>query len=206
MLSEKTINQVKARIDNINKKLKTKAEQALSNGTSIDKALDQLTAHAIREFTPESKLLMNSVYNVLSNETLETAFFKVTAHEAAFNKRNIQADITNHFSFKVPDEIDFKKDYNELLASSGIVVIGGLVSISIKNGLGRGVVIAIAALLAYLMYKTIKENKQKNQSQLIDKYLTSIKETLVTWLENIAEYYDQQVTALKTEIEQQENR
>lgn len=204
MLSEKTINQIKVRIDTINNKLKTEAKQALSDGTSINEVLEQLAAHAVREFTPESKMLMSSIYNVLSNETLETEFFKVTAHEAAFNKRNIQADITNQFSFEVPDKIDYKKNYNELLASGGIILVGGLVSINIKSNLGSGIVIAIAAVLAYLMYKTIKENKHKNQSQLIDQYLISIRGTLVRWLESIAEYYDQQVEALKAEIEETE--
>ena len=199
MLSEKTINQVKARIDTINKKLKAEADQALSDGWSINEVLEQLTAHAVREFTPESKLLMNSIYNVLSKETLETEFFQVTAHEAAFNKRNIQMDIANHFSFEVPDKVDFKKDYNELLASGGIVVVGGLVSI----GMESLIPISIAAVIAAIMYGLIAKNKKENQGQLIDQYLISIRGTLVRWLESIAEYYDQQVEALKAELEQQ---
>lgn len=200
MLSEKTIDDIKARIDKINKKLKEEAEQTLSNGKSYEEMLHQLTEHAVREFAPESKMLMDSVYNVLSKETLQTEFFQVTARETAFHKKNIQKDIASHFSFEVPEKMDFKKDSSELLTSSGIVVIGGLVSIGIKSLIP----ISIAAVLAYIMYEAIAQHKKENQSQLIDQYLISIRGTLIRWLENIAEYYDQQVEALKVELVQQE--
>lgn len=204
MLSEKTINQVKARIDTINKKLKAETERALSDGKSISDVLDQLTEHAVREFTPESKMLMNSVYNVISNETLQTEFFQVTSHQAAFNKRNIQLDIENHFSFEIPEKIDYEDKHFELWASGAVALAGGGISLCVEGFWQTAGVIAIAAVLVYLMYKGIKEHKQSNQKQLIDQYLISIRGTLVRWLESIAEYYDQQVDALKSEIEKQE--
>lgn len=199
MLSEKTLNQVKARIDTINQKLKKDAEQALSDGKGYQEVLDQLVKRASNTYSSESKMMLSSVYNALSKETLKTDFFKVTAHETAFNKKNIQRDIENRFTFDVPEKIDIKESYNELLVSGGIILVGGGISICIHS---KGP-IAIAAILAAIMYFVLKNCKQKSQCQLIDQYLASINSTMVKWVKDIADYYDKQVENLKSELQQQ---
>ena len=199
MLSEKTLNQVKAQIDKINNKLKAEAEQELSSGKKIKEVLDHLVDRAVRKFTPESKRLMGSIYNVLSNETLQAEFFQNPAHQEAFYKRNIEKDIKDSFSFEVPDRIDYNSSENHIdtWISSVVVVGSGLVSIGIKNPAPIAIAGVLVALYYLFIKKLIEGDKQQDQTALIDAYLTAIKDTLVRWLENMADYYDKQVEALK---------
>lgn len=203
MLSEKTLNQVKAQIDKINNKLKKEAERELSSGKKIKEVLDHLVDRAVREFTPESKMLMGSIYNVLSSETLQTEFFQNPAHQAAFYKRNIEKDIEDSFSFEVPDRIDcdLSESHIDRWISGGVVIGSGLVSIGIKNAAPIAIAVVLVVLYYLFIKKLITSSKQKNQKELINTYLTAVKDTLVKWLENIAEYYDQQVEDLKSELQ-----
>ena len=55
---------IESYIDKSCKRLKDEAVYNLSQGMSGKVALDMLVEHAVRDFTPESKTILNSVYEI----------------------------------------------------------------------------------------------------------------------------------------------
>ena len=49
--------------------------------------------------------------------------------------------------------------------------------------------------------KNKENNKKEDLTALVKEYLESVKQSLLSWVDSIAEYYDERVNELKKELE-----
>ena len=81
-----------------------------------------------------------------------------------------------------------------------ITIIGGVISISLKKASPIIVAVVIAGIMT-VINKNKENNKKEDLTALVKEYLESVKQSLLSWVDSIAEYYDERVNELKKELE-----
>ena len=183
-------------IKNIDFSIKKDIESGRSNRDVIESAVN-LT---VNKLTPESKMILSSVYNMLMEKTLAKPLYQNPQNKAAFYARNIFKDMNEKFSFEIPAHIDYEESkslLNKWTSAGAIGVGGGIVSITMKNAMPIVISVIIAGVMWYLLRnKTTTENSQ-NINVLIKEYLENVKATLMSWVDKISAYYDEEVNKLE---------
>ena len=187
---------VKKILESIYFSIKKNIETGMSNQYVIDSAVN-LT---VNKLTPESKMILSSVYNMLMEKTLAKPLYQNPQNKAMFYARNIFKDMNEKFSFEIPAHIDYEESkslINEWTSAGAISVGGGIVSITMKNAMPIVISVIIAGVMWYLLRnKTTTENSQ-NINVLIKEYLENVKATLMSWVDKISAYYDEEVNKLE---------
>lgn len=192
---------IESYIDKSCKRLKDEALSNISQGMNSKVVLDTLVEHTVRDFTPESKSILNSVYNTMSKQTLSEDFFKGSFAASEFYKRDLLTEISRQFSFDVPTDISYSSasnQMNQLIAAGAVIAVGGVFSICIQNVVPVAIAAVLVGIMAYIKVnrKTANNTVEKN----IDLYLDTVKKSLLLWVNNIAQYYDEQVSKLNEQI------
>lgn len=157
----------------------------------------------INRFVPESKTILASVYHMMENKTLQETVFTDVSNKAAFYKMNIQKELNEKFNFEIPSKIEYEESerkINELIKVGIITIIGGVISISLKKASPIIVAVVIAGIMA-VINKNKENNKKEDLTALVKEYLESVKQSILSWVDSIAEYYDERVNELKKELE-----
>lgn len=180
------------------------AKESIASGMTDKEVIDRITKVTVNKVTPESKMVMSSVYKMLSRETLSEEIFQNTENKAAFYQMNILNELNTRFVFEVPDKIDYSESKNELDkwikgGSVAVVVIGGVVSIKFKSFVPFGIslAIALAAIMGLIVYNKSQSSNKTNIDSLISEYLSSVQTSLMAWIESIESYYDERIEVLK---------
>ena len=180
------------------------AKESIASGMTDKEVIDRITKVTVNKVTPESKMVMSSVYKMLSRETLSEEIFQNTENKAAFYQMNILNELNNRFVFEVPDKIDYSESKNELDkwikgGSVAVVVAGGVVSIKFKSFVPFGIslAIALAAIMGLIVYNKSQCSNKTNIDSLISEYLSSVQTSLMAWIESIESYYDERIEVLK---------
>lgn len=191
-------------IKKIMNELANDAKESIASEMTDKEVIDRITKVTVNKVTPESKMIMSSVYKMLSRETLSEELFQNTENKAAFYQINILNDLNNRFVFDVPDRIDYSESKNELDrwikgGSVAVVVIGGAVSIKFKSFVPFGIslAVAIAAIMGLIIFNKNHSNNKTNINSLILEYLRSVQTSLMDWVESIESYYDERIEILK---------
>ena len=162
----------------------------------------------VNKLTPESKMVLSSVYNMMMNHTLEDKYFSDSSNKAKLYSADILKELNNKFDFTVPSEINYEKSHNEFekLIASGVVVLGGgagigtIIHFSIKKlnyaFPGVGIAVIIVGLMCYLL-KNIWSSSSSNTDEIINEYFATVKKSLFAWVESIETYYDEAVAKIK---------
>ena len=182
-------------------------KQSIASGMSDKQAIERITKATVNKLTPESKMIMSSVYNMMMDETLSEELFQNTENKTAFYQMEILKELNSKFSFNVPNKIDYSESKNELDkwikgGSVAVVVAGGIVSIKFKSfvPLGISFAIAIAAIMGLIVYNKNQSSNKVNIESLISEYLRGVQISLMAWVESIESYYDDRIKALKKGI------
>lgn len=180
------------------------AKESIASGMTDKEVIDRITKVTVNKVTPESKMVMSSVYKMLSRETLSEEIFQNTENKAAFYQMNILNELNTRFVFEVPDKIDYSESKNELDkwikgGSVAVVVTGGVVSIKFKSFVPFGISLAIAlvAIMGLIVYNKSQSSNKTNIDSLISEYLSSVQISLMAWIESIESYYDERIEVLK---------
>lgn len=180
------------------------AKESIASGMTDKEVIDRITKVTVNKVTPESKMVMSSVYKMLSRETLSEEIFQNTENKAAFYQMNILNELNTRFVFEVPDKIDYSESKNELDkwikgGSVAVVVTGGVVSIKFKSFVPFGIslAIALAAIMGLIVYNKSQSSNKTNIDSLISEYLSSVQTSLMAWIESIESYYDERIEVLK---------
>lgn len=178
--------------------------ESIASGMSDKQVIERITKATVNKLTPESKMIMSSVYNMMMDETLLEEQFKNPENKTAFYQMDILKDLNSKFSFEFPDKIDYSESKNELDkwikgGSVVVVVIGGAVSIRFKNfvPLGISVAVALAAIMGLIIYHKGQSNSKTNINSLVSEYLCSVQTSLMAWVESIESYFDEKIEELK---------
>lgn len=179
-------------------------EKSKSLGMNDKQIIDRITEATVNRLTPESKMIMSTVYNMLMESTLSEDLFQNPVNRALFYERDILKDLNSNFSFTVPSNIDYNesKDIFDNKIKGGniaVVIVGGAVSVKIKSlvPLGISIGIVFVAIMGIILFNKTKKGSKININELILEYLNSVRKLLIEWIESIEIYYDEQIKKLK---------
>ncbi|TXJ33863.1 hypothetical protein EPJ69_03635 [Brachyspira aalborgi] len=203
MLSKEEKNKIEEHIAKLTNDILSDAINSVNSGVSEKKIIDDCIMYTISKFTPESKMLLSSVYNMLMERTLKEEFFTNSHNKASFYEMNIFKELNEKFNFEIPSKIEYEKSerkINEWIKAGIITIIGGVISISLKKASPIIVAFVIAGIMT-VINKNKENNKKEDLTALVKEYLESIKQSILSWVDSIAEYYDERVNELKKELE-----
>ena len=187
---------VKKILESIYFSIKKNIETGMSNQYVIDSAVN-LT---VNKLTPESKMILSSVYNMLMEKTLAKPLYQNPQNKAAFYARDIFKDMNEKFSFEIPAHIDYEESkslLNKWTSAGAIGVGGGIVSITMKNAMPIVISVIIAGVMWYLLRNKPSTENRQDINNLIINYLKNVKATLMSWIYEISAYYDEEVNKLE---------
>lgn len=199
MLENSDKEKIRKYIDGISAKILIEAQKCVDNKMSNKQVIERTIQITVYKFTPESKMIMSSAYNMMMKHTLEKPEFQTASNKAAFYQLNILNELNNKYVFDVPDHIDYQENKKEIakwIAAGAIVVLaGGGISIQME----MMIPIAMSVIIAGVMigYKMAEISKTQDVMPLIREYLGSVSETMMRWLDGIERYYDERVENLK---------
>ena len=203
MLSKEEKNKIEEHIAKLTNDILSDAINSVNSGVSKKKIIDDCIMYTVSKFTPESKMLLSSVYNMLMERTLKEEFFTNSHNKASFYEMNIFKELNEKFNFKIPSKIEYEESerkINEWIKAGIITIIGGVISISLKKASPIIVTVVIAGIMT-VINKNKENNKKEDLTALVKEYLESVKQSLLSWVDSIAEYYDERVNELKKELE-----
>ena len=200
MLDNKKKQKLEKYIDNIIKDIKADIERYKKLGISNKQLIDNLINLTVNKFTPESKIILASIYDMLKENTLSSDKYAQVKNKAAFYKINILKELNEKFNFEVPDYIDYKESsklINKWTESGAVVIAGGVVSITLNTLIPIGIGTIIAGIMAFVL-----KDESKSMNETISEYLESVKKSILLWIESIERYYDQRIEELEREMVQ----
>ncbi|WP_307972073.1 hypothetical protein [uncultured Brachyspira sp.] len=203
MLSKEEKNKIEEHIAKLTNDILSDARNSINSGVSEKKIIDDCIMYTISKFTPESKMLLSSVYNMLMERTLKEEFFTNSHNKASFYEMNIFKELNEKFNFEIPSKIEYEESerkINEWIKAGIITIIGGVISISLKKASPIIAAVVIAGIMT-VINKNKENNKKEDLTALVKEYLESVKQSLLSWVDSIAEYYDERVNELKKELE-----
>lgn len=203
MLSKEEKNKIEEHIAKLTNDILSDARNSINSGVSEKKIIDDCIMYTISKFTPESKMLLSSVYNMLMERTLKEEFFTNSHNKASFYEMNIFKELKEKFNFEIHSKIEYEESerkINEWIAAGIIMIIGGVISISLKKASPIIVAVVIAGIMT-VINKNKENNKKEDLTALVKEYLENVKQSILSWVDSIAEYYDERVNELKKELE-----
>lgn len=200
MLDNNDRGKIKEYVEEILKSIYSSVKNNIESGMSNRDVIDSTVNLTVNKLTPESKMVLSSVYNILMEKTLAKPLYQNAQNKAAFYARDILKDLNEKFSFEIPAHIDYEESkslINKWTASGAIGVSGGIVSITMKSAMPIFISVIIAGVMVYLLRnKPISENHQ-DVNLLIREYLENVEETMMSWVDEISDYYDEEVNKLE---------
>ena len=203
MLSKEEKNKIEEHIAKLTNDILSDARNSINSGVSEKKIIDDCIMYTVSKFTPESRMLLSSVYNMLMERTLKEEFFTNSHNKASFYEMNIFKELNEKFNFEIPSKIEYEESerkINEWIKAGIITIIGGVISISLKKASPIIAAVVIAGIMT-VINKNKENNKKEDLTALVKEYLESVKQSLLSWVDSIAEYYDERVNELKKELE-----
>ena len=75
------------------------AKKCIQSGMPDQQVIDKVINITVKKFTPESKMIMSSAYNMMMEHTLAKPIFQNTQNKAAFYERDILKELNSKFLF-----------------------------------------------------------------------------------------------------------
>lgn len=189
-------------INKISEGIYQEAMKFIQSGMSDQQIIDKVISIAVKKFTPESKMVMSSVYNMMMEHTFANPIFQNAQNKAAFYERDILKELNSKFLFDVPKYIDYEESKAEIkkwIAAGVIVIVGGIISIPTDNLIPIGIAIIVAGVMLFILNDWGKKTKY-DINKLIKDYLYDVKKTMMEWLNTVQVYYDECVYELEKEL------
>lgn len=200
MLLAEDKKKLESYVDKLIEGLKKDTAKAKSNGVSGDQLIEKVTNMTVSKLTPESKMILSSAYNMMMAHTLAEDYFADSTHKAAFYSADILKELTKKFDFTVPSEINYEKsntEVNKMMASGAIVVVGGIVSFTLKSWIPIGIAAVIAGIMAFVLKSNGGSSSASNIDTVINEYYATVRKSLLAWVDSIDAYYDKAVVEIK---------
>ncbi|MFT8322810.1 MAG: hypothetical protein ABF649_18220 [Bacillus sp. (in: firmicutes)] len=189
-------------IDKLINGIYSDANRNIKNGVSDKQVIDKIINVTVNKFTPESKMILSSTYNMMMERTLAKELFRNVQNRAAFYETDILKGLNKKFNFEIPKNINYEESKNEInkwVKAGAVVVVGGIISIPLKSWIPVGIAVVIAGIMAFLLKDGTKKEKT-NVNSLIKEYLNKVKQSLMLWIDSIEKYYDERISDLEREL------
>lgn len=207
MLTHDEKEKIRQHIDRLIKSLRT---DALSSGLEGRALLDQTVRATVNRLTPESKMLLSGIYNMLMKKTLAKQLYSTPHNQAAFYELDILTELNEKFVFDIPAQIDYEESrsaLNKWVGSGAVMVAGGVISITMKTLMPVGIAALIVALMAILLRDGISWRagiaRKDSDTVLLDAYFQNVTQSLCAWADSIDAYYDEKIAELERKLVEQ---
>lgn len=202
MLESKDRKKLELYVDKIIKGIATDAKSNTKRGMADKQVINKVINVTVNKFTPESKMILSSTYNMMMERTLDGSLYESSQNKAEFYEIDILKELNNKFDFDIPKNIDYEETKNEInrwVKAGTVVIIGGVISIPLKSWIPVGIAVVIAGIMVFLLKEgTSKTNMSVDA--LIDEYLDSVKKTMMIWIDTIEKYYDDRVSEIERKM------
>lgn len=185
-------------IENLISELRLRVINKAKTGIDSEQIVKNTVKLTVNKLTPESKIILNRVYDAMKSETLKKSIYDNIQHKRAFYDKDILGSLNRKFRFEIPQDIDYKscsEKINNLQKAGAICIAGGVVSFVISSSIPVFLAIVIAGLMVFTSRNKVDSNI--DIINVIDNYLTSVERALVSWVESIEKFFDQQVQELE---------
>mgnify|MGYP000629380708 CR=1 FL=1 len=203
MLNNEDKEKIIKYIDKINYEILDRFHRNINVRMPKKHVMDDIIKTTVNKFTLESKIIITKVYNLMADRTLAEPMFQNANNGAAFYKMDVEEELNEKFNFEIPSKIEYEESerkINEWIKAGIITIIGGVISISLKKASPIIAAVVIAGIMT-VINKNKENNKKEDLTALVKEYLESVKQSLLSWVDSIAEYYDERVNELKKELE-----
>lgn len=202
MLKSDEKEKIEQYINKISEDVYKEAKKCIQSGMSDQQVIDKVINITVKRFTPESKMVMSSVYNIMMEHTLAKPLFQTSQNKAAFYERDILKELNTKFLFDVPQHISYEKSKTEIekwIVAGAVVVTGGIISFPTKSLIPTGIAVIVAVVMLFIPSGENSRQKQ-NICKLIQEYLSNVTKTMMEWINTIQIYYDERVEELEKEL------
>lgn len=202
MLDNDNKKKIENYVDKIINTIKLEIDENIKLGLPNKEIIEKLINCTVRKFTPESKMILSSTYNMLMEKTLLSKIYNDVNNKAAFYELDILKRINSKFNFEVPNYIDYKEsdiEINKLVKSGSVVIVGGIVSITLNTIIPVGIAIVIAGIMGVILNDQSK-SIGKNINIIVEEYLENVRNSILSWIKSIENYYDDCVLKLEREL------
>ena len=203
MLNNEDKEKIIKYIDKINYEILDRFHRNINVRMPKKHVMDDIIKTTVNKFTLESKIIITKVYNLMADRTLAEPMFQNANNGAAFYKMDVEEELNEKFNFEIPSKIEYEESerkINEWIKAGIITIIGGVISISLKKASPIIAAVVIAGIMT-VINKNKENNKKEDLTALVKEYLENVKQSLLSWVDSIAEYYDERVNELKKELE-----
>lgn len=204
-------SKINSKVDMMFDELQKKVSAIVASSSTSREAIDRVTATVSSELTARSKSILSDMLFDLSDDLMETEFFKDISRQNKFSEINLRQEILNKYKFAPSTTVDYKVASREIeaLAVGGTVfVVGGLIEVGtvLIKGLSMSslVPIPISVLLvasigaALADYLAVSPNRSKKQMvTAIDNYLDQVKKQFLNWFDEVENYFNMRVEEIK---------
>lgn len=200
MLGNNDREKIQEYVEKILRSIDSSVKKNIESGMSNQDVIDNAVHLTVNKLTPESKMILSSAYNMMMENTLAKPLYQSAQNKAAFYARDILKDLNAKFSFEVPTRIDYEESkslINKWAAAGAICIGGGVVSITMKNAIPIVIAVIISGVMLYLLREHPANGNDQDMNALIKEYLKNVKATLMSWVDEISAYYDEEVKALE---------
>lgn len=175
-------------------------------------ATESIIEYVSGKITASSKGYITTLYSELSKATLAEPIFESDVNANKFYDLELKQKIYEAYQFDVGDLSAYKADitskeinvaYATAASAVGGAAVGGILLGVLSGVVDIPLVVIIAgAVLAGIgggavAYKTVPEKNAENYTTGALSFLNSLESELLTWVDTIVDYYNQQVEELK---------
>lgn len=207
MYSKKINSKVNTMFDELEKKVSS----IVRDSSTSHEAIDRVTAIVSSELTARSKSILSDMLFDLSDELMETDFFKDISRQNQFSAINLRQEILSKYQFTPSATVDYRvasREIEALAVGGSVLVVGGIIEVGtvlIKGlSLSSLVPIPISVLLvasigaALADYFAVSPNRSKKQMiSAIDTYLEQAKQQFLDWFDEVENYFNMRVEEIK---------
>lgn len=207
MYSKKINSKVNTMFD----ELEEKVSSIVRDSSTSHEAIDRVTAIVSSELTARSKSILSDMLFDLSDELMETDFFKDISRQNQFSAINLRQEILSKYQFTPRATVDYRvasREIESLAVGGSVLVVGGIIEVGtvlIKGlSLSSLVPIPISVLLvasigaALADYFAVSPNRsKKHMISVIDTYLEQAKQQFLDWFDEVENYFNMRVEEIK---------
>ena len=204
-------SKINSKVDVMFDELQKKVSAVVASSSTSREAIDRVTATVSSELTARSKSILSDMLFDLSDDLMETEFFKDISRQNKFSEINLRQEILNKYKFAPSTTVDYKvasKEIETLAVGGTVFVVGGLIEVGtvLIKGLSMSslVPIPISVLLvasigaALADYLAVSPNRSKKQMvTAIDNYLDLVKKQFLNWFDEVENYFNMRMEEIK---------
>lgn len=207
MYSKKINSKVNTMFDELEKKVSS----IVRDSSTSHEAIDRVTAIVSSELTARSKSILSDMLFDLSDELMETDFFKDISRQNQFSAINLRQEILSKYQFTPSTTVDYRvasREIEALAVGGSVLVVGGIIEVGtvLIKGLSLSSlapipisVLLVASIGAALAdYFAVSPNRSKKQMvSAIDAYLEQAKQQFLDWFDEVENYFNMRVEEIK---------